>query len=138
MNRLLINFNAEGANGDGMAIVSSLKSFDREQQKEYHIPIIIKDSGDPAMSGTSTLTIIIGDQNDNKMQPGSKDIFVYNYVCILPYPRMAENPRNWLITRILGQCFRAFRLRPQLARLDLFKKIFLGTIGNGNRPSIRL
>lgn len=70
---------AEGANGDGMAIVSSLRSFDREQQKEYLIPIVMKDSGTPVMIGTSTLTVIIGDINDNKMQPGSKDIFVYNY-----------------------------------------------------------
>lgn len=70
---------AEGANGDGMAIVSSLRSFDREQQKEYLIPIVIKDHGTPAMTGTSTLTVIIGDVNDNKMQPGSKEIFVYNY-----------------------------------------------------------
>lgn len=70
---------AEGANGDGMAIVSSLLSFNREQQKEYLIPIVIKDTGTPSMSGTSTLTVIIGDINDNKMQPGSKDIFVYNY-----------------------------------------------------------
>lgn len=69
----------EGANGDGMAIVSSLRSFDREQQKEYLIPIVIRDAGDPLMSGTSTLTVIIGDVNDNKMQPGSKEIFVYNY-----------------------------------------------------------
>ncbi|XP_076394562.1 neural-cadherin isoform X3 [Megachile rotundata] len=69
----------KGANGDGMAIVSSLRSFNREQQKEYLIPIVIKDSGTPSMSGTSTLTVIIGDVNDNKMQPGSKDIFVYNY-----------------------------------------------------------
>ncbi|KAK0172407.1 hypothetical protein PV328_005726 [Microctonus aethiopoides] len=69
----------KGANGDGMAIVSSLRSFDREQQKEYLIPIIIKDSGTPPMAGTSTLTVVIGDINDNKMQPGSKDIFVYNY-----------------------------------------------------------
>lgn len=70
----------EGANGDGMAIVSSLRSFDREQQKEFHVPIVIKDSGNPAMSGTSTLTVIIGDVNDNKMQAGAKDIFVYNYM----------------------------------------------------------
>lgn len=69
----------KGANGDGMAIVSSLLSFNREQQKEYLIPIVIKDTGTPSMSGTSTLTVIIGDINDNKMQPGSKDIFVYNY-----------------------------------------------------------
>lgn len=71
---------SEGANGDGMAIVSSLRSFDREQQKEYEVPIVIKDSGNPSMSGTSTLTIIIGDSNDNKMQPGSKEILVYNYM----------------------------------------------------------
>ncbi|KAK9710914.1 Laminin G domain [Popillia japonica] len=69
----------KGANGDGMAIVSSLRSFDREQQKEYLIPIVIKDHGNPAMTGTSTLTVVIGDVNDNKMQPGSKEIFVYNY-----------------------------------------------------------
>ncbi|XP_014204908.2 neural-cadherin-like [Copidosoma floridanum] len=69
----------KGANGDGMAVVSSLRTFDREQQKEYHIPIVIKDAGHPSMAGTSTLTVIIGDTNDNKMQPGSKEIFVYNY-----------------------------------------------------------
>lgn len=69
----------EGANGDGMAIVTSLRSFDREVQKEFHIPIVIKDHGNPAMTGTSTLTVVVGDVNDNKMQPGSKNIFVYNY-----------------------------------------------------------
>lgn len=71
---------SEGANGDGMAVISSLRSFDREQQKEYLIPIVIKDSGNPAMTGTSTLTVIIRDVNDNKMQPGSKEIFAYNYM----------------------------------------------------------
>ncbi|XP_054284040.1 neural-cadherin isoform X4 [Macrosteles quadrilineatus] len=75
-----VEHDQKGANGDGMAVVSSLRSFDREQQKEYLIPIVIKDSGNPAMSGTSTLTVIIGDVNDNKMQPGSKEIFVYNYM----------------------------------------------------------
>nr|XP_018903845.1 PREDICTED: neural-cadherin isoform X4 [Bemisia tabaci] len=74
-----VEHDQKGANGDGMAVVTSLRSFDREQQKEYLIPIIIKDSGTPAMSGTSTLTVVIGDVNDNKMQPGSKNIFVYNY-----------------------------------------------------------
>lgn len=79
----LISIVTEGANGDGMAVVSSLRSFDREQQKEYLVPIVIKDSGNPPMTGTSTLTVIIGDSNDNKMQPGSKDILVYNYMVIL-------------------------------------------------------
>ncbi|XP_047118486.1 neural-cadherin-like [Schistocerca piceifrons] len=66
--------------GDGMAVLSSLRSFDRELQKQYIIPIIIKDSGNPPMSGTSTLTITIGDINDNMMLPGSKDIYVYNFM----------------------------------------------------------
>ena len=72
-----------------MAVVSSLRSFDREQQKEYLVPIVIKDSGNPSMSGTSTLTVIIGDSNDNKMQPGSKDILVYNYM-VLSYQLRAH------------------------------------------------
>ncbi|CAA9998827.1 unnamed protein product [Nesidiocoris tenuis] len=75
-----VEHDQKGANGDGMAVVYSQRSFDREQQKEYAIPIVIKDSGNPAMSATSTLTVVIGDVNDNKMQPGSKDIFVYNYM----------------------------------------------------------
>ncbi|XP_021703018.1 neural-cadherin isoform X1 [Aedes aegypti] len=65
--------------GDGMAVVSSLRSFDREYRKQYEIPIVIKDSGNPAQTGTSTLTVTIGDVNDNIMQPGSKEVVVYNY-----------------------------------------------------------
>ncbi|CAH1131679.1 unnamed protein product [Ceutorhynchus assimilis] len=77
------NFKVEqdkkGANGEGTAIVTSLRSFDREQQKEFHIPILIRDNGTPSMIGTSTLTVVVGDINDNKMQSASKDILVYNY-----------------------------------------------------------
>ena len=68
-----------GDNGYGSGIVTSLKTFDREKKKEYYLPIIMKDSGNPAVSGTNTLTIIIGDVNDNKHHPGHKNIFVYNY-----------------------------------------------------------
>lgn len=68
---------------EGIAIVSSLRTFDREHKKEYHIPIVTFDSGKPQMSGTSTLTVIIGDINDNKMHPGTKEIFVYNYLVII-------------------------------------------------------
>lgn len=64
---------------ENMAFVYSLGTFDREYQKEYMIPIIIKDSGTPPLLGTSTLTVTIGDINDNKMQPGIKNIYVYNY-----------------------------------------------------------
>ncbi|CAG2162865.1 unnamed protein product, partial [Oppiella nova] len=74
-----VQHDPKGANGDGMAIVQSKEKFDRETQKEYLVPIIIKDSGYPSMTGTSTLTVIIGDINDNRMHPGSKNIFVYNF-----------------------------------------------------------
>ncbi|XP_043210951.1 neural-cadherin-like isoform X4 [Amphibalanus amphitrite] len=74
-----VEHDSTGNNGDGMAIVRSLKSFDREDRKEYHVPIVIRDAGKPSLSGTSTLTVIIGDLNDNRMYPGSKEIFVYNY-----------------------------------------------------------
>lgn len=64
--------------GDGQAIVyvNNNVTFDREQQKEYQIPIVIRDNGNPSLSATNILTVTIGDINDNKMQPGSKTIFV--------------------------------------------------------------
>lgn len=61
-----------------MAIVHTTVSFDREVQKEYLVPIVIKDEGNPRMTGTSTLTITIGDENDSRMEAGSTDVFVYN------------------------------------------------------------
>lgn len=73
-----VHYVMNGGNGDGIAIVYSNATFDREQQKEYHIPIVIKDNGNPPLSATSILTVTIGDINNNKMQPGSKTIFVYN------------------------------------------------------------
>ncbi|XP_030373740.1 DE-cadherin [Scaptodrosophila lebanonensis] len=53
--------------------------FDREQQKEYYIPIRISDSGVPKQSSVSILHLIIGDLNDNAMSEGSSRIFIYNY-----------------------------------------------------------
>ncbi|XP_055381774.1 DE-cadherin [Condylostylus longicornis] len=53
--------------------------FDREQQKEYFIPIRIFDSGQPRQSDVSILHLIIGDVNDNAMESGSSRIFVYNF-----------------------------------------------------------
>ncbi|XP_067631641.1 DE-cadherin isoform X2 [Eurosta solidaginis] len=53
--------------------------FDREEQKEYFIPIRISDSGQPKKSMVSILHLIIGDDNDNAMSEGSSRIFIYNY-----------------------------------------------------------
>ncbi|XP_071091775.1 neural-cadherin-like isoform X1 [Haliotis cracherodii] len=76
-------FNPDGDNKKGNADISTKKVFDREQQKFYYMPIVMWDmrgSGDArAQTGTNTLTIEIGDLNDNVHSPGHKDIFVYNY-----------------------------------------------------------
>ena len=72
-------FPGRGDTGYGTGTIRSLKTFDREEHKEYYLPIIMRDSGEHPMSGTNTLTIIIGDKNDNMHYPGHKDIFVYNY-----------------------------------------------------------
>ncbi|XP_065212799.1 DE-cadherin isoform X2 [Planococcus citri] len=60
-------------NGDLFAEVR----FDREEQKEYLIPIKITDSGSPPQSGVDTLKVVIGDVNDNPAKEGSSSIFVY-------------------------------------------------------------
>ncbi|KAG8306866.1 hypothetical protein J6590_037459 [Homalodisca vitripennis] len=59
--------------------LTALVTFDREEKKSYQVQISITDNGIPAMTGTSTLTVVIGDVNDNAMKKGSSDIFIYNY-----------------------------------------------------------
>lgn len=60
--------------------------FDREEVKQYVVPIAISDSGRERKTGTSYLTVIIGDQNDNDMQDGESRIFVYKYKERNPFP----------------------------------------------------
>lgn len=67
------------SSNDGVAHVYTKQQLDREVQKEYQVPITIRDNGVPQLSATSYLTVIVGDVNDNKMHSGSKTIFVYNY-----------------------------------------------------------
>lgn len=72
-------YKKDGGGGEGSFKIFTAVEFDREMQKEYFVPIVIQDSGSPSMSATLTLTIIIGDKNDNPMKDGSTEIFVYNY-----------------------------------------------------------
>uniref|UniRef100_A0A3Q2YQ62 Cadherin domain-containing protein n=1 Tax=Hippocampus comes TaxID=109280 RepID=A0A3Q2YQ62_HIPCM len=58
---------------NGSASVTALRTFDRERRKEYRLPILMIDSGSPAMSSTSTLTVVIGDRNDHPHSPGATD-----------------------------------------------------------------
>ena len=68
-----------GKEGYGQGVITSLVTFDREERSEYYMPIIMKDGGKPPRSGTNTLTITIGDKNDNEHFPAHKNVHVYNY-----------------------------------------------------------
>ncbi|KAM3614937.1 uncharacterized protein V6R79_020964 [Siganus canaliculatus] len=69
---------------NGSAAVSALRTFDRERQKEYLLPVLMIDSGAPPMSSTCTLTVVIGDRNDHPHGPGHTHFIVYSYEGILP------------------------------------------------------
>ncbi|CAG2101814.1 unnamed protein product [Medioppia subpectinata] len=64
-------------NGDGKAIVYSRQTFDREVEKQYLLPIVIKDNGFPSQTSTNTLTVVIRDVNDNHMRNGWKKITLF-------------------------------------------------------------
>ncbi|KAM8945998.1 neural-cadherin-like [Pelodytes ibericus] len=65
--------------GNNTASVQTLRAFDREQDKVFHLPVIITDSGSPPRTTTNTLTITIGDKNDNPHRGGHKDVYVYTH-----------------------------------------------------------
>ncbi|XP_049790251.1 neural-cadherin-like [Schistocerca nitens] len=94
-----VTFDQKGPNGHGSAVISSLRSFDREEQKEYFVPILVTDAGHPQLSGTATVRIVIGDINDNKMGPGNKNVLVYKYQDQTPETDIGriyvEDPDDW-------------------------------------------
>ena len=70
------------AEDDGTAVIRPKVKFDREEIKQYVIPIVVSDN--PAayprqLTGTSLFNVIIGDENDNDMKPGSSVINVFNF-----------------------------------------------------------
>ena len=73
----------DGDKGHGTATIRTSSEFDREIEKAYELPIVMWDLKDKdsstAQTGTNTLTIVIGDINDNPHSPGTQEIFVYNY-----------------------------------------------------------
>uniref|UniRef100_A0A182PP34 Cadherin domain-containing protein n=1 Tax=Anopheles epiroticus TaxID=199890 RepID=A0A182PP34_9DIPT len=77
----------------------ALVEFDREEQKEYRVPIRISDSGEEPMSDVSILQLVIGDDNDNEMRPGESRIFVYNYKGESPNTEIGrvyvDDPDDW-------------------------------------------
>ncbi|XP_063304097.1 protocadherin gamma-B1-like isoform X40 [Pelobates fuscus] len=46
-------------------VIYAQRSFDYEQNKEFHIKVSAKDNGSPSLSNNTTVIILIMDQNDN-------------------------------------------------------------------------
>lgn len=94
-------FRIDGSPSSTWSLVAKV-TFDREERKEYAIPIVINDSGQPNLSATSTLTVVIGDLNDNPMSDGSSSILVYNYRNSLPDTEIGrvyvQDADDWVMT----------------------------------------
>uniref|UniRef100_A0A4W6FY89 Si:ch211-186j3.6 n=1 Tax=Lates calcarifer TaxID=8187 RepID=A0A4W6FY89_LATCA len=86
-------------NLNGTATLTALRTFDRERQKEFLIPIIMSDSGRPAKTVTSTLTVTIGDQNDHAHLAGEKKIFINSHRGRMPTTVLGKvyspDPDDW-------------------------------------------
>ncbi|BFY98686.1 hypothetical protein BsWGS_01726 [Bradybaena similaris] len=77
-----LTVNEEGDGGNRTATVRTTNTkFDREQMKYYYLPIVMwdMDGNTGSMTATNTLTITIGDENDNTLEAGNQNILVYNY-----------------------------------------------------------
>ncbi|XP_029949454.1 neural-cadherin-like [Salarias fasciatus] len=86
-------------NLNGTATLTALRTFDRERQKEFLIPIVMSDSGRPAKTVTSTLTVTIGDQNDHAHVAGEKKIFINSHRGRMPTTVLGKvyspDPDDW-------------------------------------------
>ncbi|XP_014797646.1 PREDICTED: neural-cadherin-like [Calidris pugnax] len=110
-------------NRNNTATITALRSFDREKQKVFHLPIVITDSGIPAMSSTNTLTITIGDENDNCHESGHKEVYVYSYKGKWPTTVLGEvfapDQDDWDNKTFLseGKLLKSFRLNQRTGSL---------------------
>ncbi|NXA34968.1 CADN protein, partial [Eudromia elegans] len=120
-------------NGNNTATITALRSFDREKQKVFHLPIIIRDSGIPAMSATNTLTITIGDENDTPHRSGHKDIYVYSdkgkWSPTVLGKVFAPDQDDWDNKTFLseGKLLKAFRLNQRSGALVMVDHVPQGT-----------
>ena len=79
-----ITFSIESGNVDDAFTINrvsgdlnAMKSLDREQIAMYNLVISAADNGSPSLTGTTNVTIIVNDLNDNAPTGGRQDIYIY-------------------------------------------------------------
>ena len=67
-------FSSGGDEGRGLAVVTSLRSLDREAKPTRLLPLVVGDAR--GLTATVTVTVTITDVNDNLMTPAAKVVSV--------------------------------------------------------------
>ena len=82
--RRRITFSIESGNVDDVFAINSTsgdlcvrRSLDHEQIAVYHFVISAADNGSPSLTGTTNVTVIVNDINDNAPIGGQQDIYIY-------------------------------------------------------------
>ena len=57
--------------------LSVIKSLDRESVAEYLLVVTANDNGDPPLTGTTVVTVTVGDENDNPPVASDQTIYVH-------------------------------------------------------------
>ena len=65
-------------------VLTTSREIDREQISDFHLAVVIRDSGVPQMSSTGTIHVRVNDQNDNPSEPRSMEIFVHYFGNMFP------------------------------------------------------
>ncbi|XP_066966022.1 putative neural-cadherin 2 [Macrobrachium rosenbergii] len=73
-----VKFNNRGHEKGGIVVVTSLKPLDREASPLRLVPLVMADA--EGLTTTATITVTVGDVNDNPMKPAAKVITVKKFV----------------------------------------------------------
>ncbi|XP_050740052.1 putative neural-cadherin 2 [Eriocheir sinensis] len=74
-----------GDEGRGVGVVGTRASLDREAGRVVLVPLVVGDAGRPLpRTATVTLTLYVGDENDNPMTPAAKTVAAH----VLATPRL--------------------------------------------------
>ncbi|XP_064105899.1 putative neural-cadherin 2 isoform X2 [Macrobrachium nipponense] len=92
-----LKFNQYMDSGRGGAEVWTRDTLDRETNRELLVDVLLVDAGN--LNTTQTITIVVGDLNDNPMKPASKTVYLWktqNIGSAAPLGRVyVDDPDDW-------------------------------------------